>query len=58
MQDTLSQEYQGDTVSKIEDMLNQFEIEEDDYDIEKIVDHYFKNNVLFLKFRYVGDTPG
>ena len=39
-------------------MLNQFEIEEDDYDIEKIVDHYFKNNVLFLKFRYVGDTPG
>ena len=32
------------------------DIEEDDYEFEKIVDHCFKNNVIFLNFRYIVDT--
>ena len=39
-------------------MYNQLDIEEDEYEFEKIVDHYFKNGVLLLNVRYIGDTLG
>ena len=38
-------------------MYNKLEIEENDYEYEKIVDHYFKNVVLFLKSRECWGYP-
>ena len=34
------------------------DIEEDDYELYKIVDHYFNNCSLFLKVKYSGGTLG
>ena len=49
MEKTLPLEYQGDTESIIYYLYNQFYIEEDDYNFEKIIYHYFKNGALLLK---------
>ena len=39
-------------------MYNQLNIEEDDYKFENVVDNYFKNGVMLLKVKYVGDNLG
>ena len=58
MNETLLPEQQGDPDSTIEDMYNQFYIEEDDCWFYEIVDRYFNNVVILLKGGYVGDTLG
>ena len=58
MEEILTSESQGYLNSIIEDLYNQLEIEEDNYDFGKIIDHYFKNGVTFLKVRYFVDTLG
>ena len=34
------------------------EVEKDDYESERIVGHLFKDVILFLKARYIGETLG
>ena len=50
--------YQCDTDYVIEYLYNQLDTEEDDHEFGKIFDHYLKNDVLFLRVRYIGDTLG
>ena len=57
-EETLPPGSQGDPDAIIEDLYNKLDIKEDDYEFEKIIDYYFKNDALFLKVRYVGDTLG
>ena len=40
------------------DLYNQLEVENEYYEYKRIVDHYFKDGILFLKARYVGGTLG
>ena len=51
-----SPEYQLYPYSIVDDLYNQLEVDKDDYEFERIVDHYFKDRILFLKARYVGET--
>ena len=53
-----SPEDQGYPNYIVDDLYNQLEVDKDDYEFERIVDHYFKDRILFLKARYVGDTIG
>ena len=34
------------------------EVDKNDYEFERIVDHYFRDEILFLKARYVVETLG
>ena len=34
------------------------EVDKDDYESKSIVDYYFKDGILLLRARYVGDTLG
>ena len=37
-------------------LYNHLEVEEDYYEFEKSFGNYFKDGILFLKVRYVGET--
>ena len=51
-------ESQGDPDFIIEYLYNQLQVEEGGYQLDKIVDHYFKNGFLILNAGCVGDTLG
>ena len=42
----------------VDDLYNQLEVDNDDYEFERIFYHYFKYVLLLLKDRYVGETLG
>jgi hypothetical protein len=63
LQESLPPEVQGvdhiDNDDEIEQLYDQFQMEDDDdYEIDKIVDHVFKDGILILKVRYQGATMG
>ena len=58
IQEIVPPESQGGPDCIIEYLYNKLDIEEDDYEFGKIIDHYFKNGVTFLKVRYFVDTLG
>ena len=53
-----SPEYQLYPYSIVDNLYNQLEVDKDDYEFKRIVDHYFKDGILCLKERYVGQTMG
>ena len=42
----------------MDELYNHLELEKDDYEYERIIDHYFKDGILFLKLMYVGRNLG
>ena len=58
LKETIPPEEQGDPNSIVGDLYNQLEVEKDDYEFERIFDHYFNDGILFLKERYVRETLG
>ena len=40
------------------DLYIQLEVEKDEYELENIVDNYFKDVIFLLKEGYVGETQG
>jgi hypothetical protein len=48
-----------DNDNEIEQLYDEFQMEDDDdYEIDKIIDHVFKGSILILKVRYQGETMG
>jgi ribosomal protein L37E len=63
LQESLPPEVQGvnhiDNDNEIEQLYDPFQMEDDDdHEIDKIVDHVFKDGILILKVRYQGETKG
>ena len=53
--ENLPLEYQGYPNSLVDDLYNKLESEKDDNESERIVDHYLKYGIVFLKTRYVDE---
>jgi hypothetical protein len=58
--DLLPPKVQGDNDNEdTEQLYNQFQMEDDEeYELDKIVDHVFKDGVLILKIKYQGESMG
>ena len=58
LDETLPPDVRGDPDEAIEELYNEMDRSNDEYEFEKIVDHYFKDGALILKARYWSDVLG
>eukprot|EP00957_Ditylum_brightwellii_P156409 11904045-Ditylum_brightwellii.AAC.1 len=56
LDETLPAEMKGDPNEVLEDFFNDMEMQDDDYQLDVIVDHSFRDGMLILKARYYSNS--
>jgi hypothetical protein len=56
LDETLPAEMKGDPNEVLEDLFNDMEMQDDDYQLDVIVDHSFRDGMLILKARYYSNS--